>query len=314
MTRAYDPQLAPWVDVFPPYDFSDLTALRAEQDRLNDHMPPYEAPVPLSIDDVVVPGDPGVPVRIYAPKLRHGPLPAMVYFHGGGFIMGSVNMFDHVTRRMAAEGNLVVIAVSYRLAPEHPFPAGLEDGYRALLWAHETADEHGINRSRLAVGGDSAGGGLAAGLALLARDRGGPPLCFQYLGAPPLDDTLSTPSMQAYDDTPIWYRSAAVYSWDCYLGQGKPGTPDVSPYAAPARARDLTGLPSAYVYVYQVDPLRDEGIDYAQRLAHAEVPTELALYSGTFHASPLVPDAASSARIFDSNMAALRRSVHQLDQ
>ena len=309
MSHSYDPQLAPWVSEFPRYDFTDLPATRAAQDALNDHMVPYEPPVPLEVRDAVVPADPAVQVRIYAPKERDAELPAVVYFHGGGFVMGSVTMFDHVTRRMAAEGNVVMVAVTYRLAPEHPFPAGLEDGYAALRWVHEHADELGVDQSRLAVGGDSAGGGLAAGLALLVRDRGGPSLCFQYLGAPPLDDRLNTPSMD-YDDTPIWYRSAAEFSWDAYLGPGVRGTNEVSPYAAPARAEDLAGLPPAYLYAYQFDPLRDETIDYAQRLAHAEVPTELAMYSGTFHASPLVPDAASSARIFDSNMAALRRGLH----
>lgn len=140
------------------------------------------------------------------------------------------------------------------------------------------------------------------------RDRGGPTLCYQYLGAPPLDDRLGTPSME-YEDTPIWYRSAAQYSWECYLGLGKPGTSDVSPYAAPARAEDLTSLPPTHLYCYQFDPLRDEGIDYAKRLLHANVRTDLVVHGGTFHASPLVP-AASSVRIFDGNMDSLRRGMH----
>lgn len=308
MAYAYDEDLASWADMFPPYDFSDLSALRVAQEKINDNMTPYAPSVPLTITERVVPGDPDVFVRLYAPAEREGPLPAMVYFHPGGYVMGSIAMTDHVNRRMAAEANVVVITVAYRLAPEHAFPAAVEDGHRVLLWVHASAQELGIDRSRLAVGGDSAGGGLAAGVALFNRDHGGPVLCFQYLGAPPLDDRLTTPSME-YENTPIWYRSAAQYSWDCYLGPGRRGAMDVSPYAAPARAADLTGLPRTFLYGYQFDPLRDEGIDFAQRLLHANVPTDLVVYGGTFHASPLVP-AASSDRIFANNMAALRRGVH----
>lgn len=308
MPHAYDDDLAPWVDAFPAYDFSDLPALRVMQERINDNMEPYNSPVPLNVAEAAVPGEPGVRVRIYTPVHRGGPLPAMVYFHPGGYIMGSIDMTDHVNRRMAAEANIIVITVAYRLAPEHPFPAALHDGHRALLWAHDSADELGIDQSRLALGGDSAGGGLAAGLALYNRDNSGPALCFLYLGAPPLDDRLVTPSMD-YDDTPIWSRSDAEYSWDCYLGPGKRGTPDVSPYAAPMRAKDLSGLPRTFLYCYHFDPVRDEGIDFAQRLLHANVPTDLVVYGGTFHASPLVP-AASSTRIFSANMAALHRGMH----
>jgi acetyl esterase/lipase len=177
-----------------------------------------------------------------------------------------------------------------------------------LTWTAAKAAELGIDPERLGVAGESAGGGLSAAIALLARDRGGPALCFQYLGIPELDDRLETPSMRAYVDTPVWNRPNAVYSWTSYLG-AEPGGADVSPYAAPARATDLSGLPPAFVTTCQFDPLRDEGIQYAQRLLQAGVQTELHHYPGTFHGSSMVADAAVSRRMFADEVAALRRGL-----
>jgi acetyl esterase len=157
-----------------------------------------------------------------------------------------------------------VLSVDYRLAPKHPYPAAVEDCYAALAWLAGAATELGVDPDRIAVYGDSAGGGLAAAVALLARDRGGPRLAMQFLGIPELDDRLETPSMTAYVDTPVWNRPRAEVSWAYYLGDAiKPGSRDVPAYAAPARATDLTGLPPAFITVCQFDPLRDEGIAYA---------------------------------------------------
>lgn len=308
MAYAYDPELAPWIAMIPDVDFSDITAMRNADESLLAHLPTYEPPVPLTMREMVASG---VPVRVYAPEDQVGPLPGLVYLHGGGFVLGSAEMFSGDAERVAAEVGAVVVSVDYRLAPEHPFPTPLEDCYTALTWTAESAAELGIDPSRLAIGGESAGGGLAAGTALLARDRGGPALCFQFLGIPELDDRLDTPSMRAYVDTPLWHRPAAEFSWDSYLGgAGIRGTDVVSPYAAPARAEDLSGLPPAYVTTCQFDPLRDEGIDYAQRLAQAGVPTELVLYPGTFHGSGLVQDAAVTRRMTEAQIAALRRALH----
>jgi acetyl esterase len=308
---AYDPELAPWISMFPTWDFTDIDAIRDADQSLLEHLPQYDPPVPVTVRDAVVPGEPAVPVRVYAPEGQDGPLPGVLYIHGGGFILGSVAMFDSEAKRIAAEVGAVVVSVEYRLAPEHPFPAGLDDCYAALVWIASTAARLGIDPARLAVGGDSAGGGLAAAVALLARDRGGPALCFQYLGVPELDDRLATPSMRAYVDTPLWHRPAAEFSWDSYLGgPGVRGSEDVSPYAAPARAEDLSGLPPAFVNTCQFDPLRDEGITYAQRLAQANVPTELVLYPGTFHGSSMIAEAASTKRMLADAIAAMRRALH----
>jgi acetyl esterase/lipase len=251
-----------------------------------------------------------VPVRVYAPAARDGALPGYLFMHGGGFSIGDVDVTHANVARIAAEVGVVAISVDYRLAPEYPFPAGLEDSYAALIWMANSAGELGIDTHRLGVGGESAGGGLAASLTLLARDRGGPALCFQYLDHPELDDRLRTPSMRAFVDTPLNPRSVMALSWKHYLGSGvAPGSADVSPYAAPARAGDLSGLPPAYVRVAEFDSLRDEGIEYAQRLVQAGVSTELHLYPRTFHGSMAVAEAQVSKRMLADQLDALRRGL-----
>jgi acetyl esterase/lipase len=296
--------------MIPTFEYDDIAALRNADESMTEHIPAYDPPVPVTVRDAVVPGEPDVPVRVYAPEGQDGPLPGVFYIHGGGFILGNVAMFDGEATRIAAEVGAVVVSVEYRLAPENPFPAGLDDCYAALVWTAKSAGELGVDPARLAIAGDSAGGGLAAATALLARDRGGPALCFQYLGIPELDDRLDTPSMRAYVDTPLWHRPAAEFSWDSYLGgPGVRGTEDVSPYAAPARTEDLSGLPPTFVNVCQFDPLRDEGIAYAQRLAQANVPTELVMYPGTFHGSGMVAEAAVTKRVIADQIAALRRGL-----
>jgi len=264
----------------------------------------------LDIDDRQVPGpegDPPVPVRVYVPQERAAtPTPAILYIHGGGFFVGSIDMEHSVSAGLAKELGVVVVSVEYRLAPEHPYPAPLEDCYAALQWLHGAADELGVDTTRIAINGGSAGGGLSAGLALLARDRGGPEICFQYLGIPELDDRLDTPSMRAFVDTPMWSRPAAEKSWEWYLGDLW-GTDQVPAYASPARADDLTGLPPAYVSVMEFDPLRDEGLDYAVRMIRAGVPVELHHFPGTFHGSAMVQTAAIHQREGVERLAVWRK-------
>ena len=172
---------------------------------------------------------------------------------------------------------------------------------------HREAPALGIDPNRIAVGGQSAGGGLAAATALLRGDRGGPPLCFQFLGIPELDHRLETASMRTFVDTPLWHRPNAVLSWQYYLGRDHTGP--VSPYASPAVATDLRGLPPAYVTTMEFDPLRDEGITYALRMMEAGVSVELHSYPGTFHGSGLVTTAAVSRRAQDELMVALARGL-----
>ena len=266
----------------------------------------------LNVDDRSIPGPEGAPdvtVRVYAPRSpSSAAVPAILYIHGGGFFVGSIDTEHMGSAALARELGVVAVSVEYRLAPEHPFPAGIEDCYAALVWLHDHADELGVDTARIAVNGGSAGGGLAAGLALLTRDRGGPALCFQYLGIPELDDRLETASMRRFTDTPMWSRPAAQKSWEWYLGDAH-GRDDVSPYAAPARATDLAGLPPAYVSTMEFDPLRDEGIIYALRLLEAGVQVELHSYPGTFHGSAIMTGAAVTRREGVERMAVWRRAL-----
>jgi acetyl esterase/lipase len=223
-------------------------------------------------------------------------------------MIGSVET-EHVgSAYMALDTGAVVVSVEYRLAPEHPFPAAVHDCYAALQYLHAQAAELGVDPARIALAGVSAGGGLAAATALLARDLGGPAVCFQLLHIPELDDRLETPSMRALTDSPMWNRPLAVQSWQAYLGPMAEAD-DVSPYAAPSRAADLSGLPPAYISTAEADPLRDEGILYGLRLLQAGVSVELHQFPGTFHGSALVMSAAISRRAHEENVTVLRRGL-----
>jgi acetyl esterase len=305
-----DPELQPWLAMLPKVDLSDMVASRAQASEMVSAMPPVEIPDSIEIREVTIPGRDGTEVyaRVYAPKEVTGSLRAgYVHIHGGGFVLGDLDTFEQGPVDVAAECGAVVVAPDYRLAPEHPFPAGLEDCYAALEWLAANAGELGVDPARIAVGGESAGGGLSAAVALLARDRRGPALCFQLLEIPELDDRLDTPSMQMFIDTPLWNRPAAELSWKYYLS----GTPEVLGlhYAAPSRAEDLSGLPPAFVSTCEFDPLRDEGLIYAQRLLQAGVTTEVHHYPGTFHGSELVKGAAVTRRMTADKMDALRRAL-----
>jgi acetyl esterase/lipase len=313
MAYEFDPEIAPLVAAMPQFEANDVAEARAMFAAFIAAQPPYEPAVPLTIADAVVPGrdgGPPVPVRVYTPTTAGGDaLPGTLYLHGGGFSVGDLDSEHHAAARVAAEAETLVVSVDYRLAPEHPFPAGVDDCYTALVWMATHADDLGVDRDRLAVRGSSAGGGLAAAVALLARDRGGPLPCFQSLVIPELDDRLETPSMTEFVDTPMWTRARAEQSWQRYLG-AQPGGPDVSAYAAPARAEDLSGLPAAFVSVCEFDPLRDEGLIYALRLVQAGIHTELHLYPGTFHGSTQFAEAENSRRMHADDIGALRRGLH----
>lgn len=313
MTYAIDPELLPWLDMLPSMKFADYAALltaRTTVEQMSRSRHESESRVEIRRTTVSgLAGEPDVPVRIHFPTRRNGTAPGLLYIHGGGFVMSDLELFHSTVLRVTDELGVVVVAVEYRLAPEHPYPAPLEDCYAALTWMTENAAELGIDPARIGVLGESAGGGLAAGVALLTRDRGGPQLCFQVLEVPELDDRLNTPSMRAYyDDSPLWDQSSLVFGWRCYLG-AEPGGAGISPYAAPGRAEDLSELPPAFVAVCQFDPLRDEGIAYAQKLMLAGIPTELHCYPGTFHDSSMIEHAAVSRRMRADQLAALRHGL-----
>jgi acetyl esterase/lipase len=228
-----------------------------------------------------------VVVTRYRPQGIAGPLPSIVWMHGGGLIFGNRHLDNEQLERWCRSFNLCSLSVEYRLAPEHPFPLPLEDCYAALSWAVRNANDLGVDPGRIGVGGKSAGGGLAAALALLARERGGPSIHYQILDCPMLDDRQRTPSSQL-EGMPIWSRESNAFAWRSYLGDTY-GTGRVSPLAAAARETNLEGLPPAYLAVGVVDGLRDETIDYATRLNQANVPAELHVYPGVPHGTAMFP-------------------------
>jgi acetyl esterase/lipase len=248
-----------------------------------------------------------VRVRTYAPLALQRPLPAVLYMHSGGFVLGSIDAEHGRAATLALSAGAVLVSVGYRLAPEHPYPAALDDCYAALRWVEANAGELGIDRNRIAVAGSSSGACLAAALALLARDRGGPQLCFQLLNAPVLDDRLETASMTAFTDTPVWDRRSAQVSWRHYLGEAEDEVPY---YAAPARAEDLSGLPPAYIATSEFDPLRDEGILYGLRLLQAGVAAEIHNFPGAYHGSEVVDTAEISRRRLADIDWALRHGLN----
>ena len=309
MSYRFDPELAAAVPFLPQLDFADVAAARATITALSAQLPAPDASA-LHIEERTIEGPGGsVPLRIYRPLEPRGALPGLLYIHGGGFVVGSLETEHGNAIALASALGIVLVSVGYRLAPEHPYPAGLHDCEAAFLWSVGNAAELGIDAARFGVFGQSAGGGLAAALCLLRRDRGGTQPCFQFLGIPELDDRLQTPSMRAFTDTPLWNRPAAELSWRYYLGAIAPGSEAVPAHAAPARAHDLAGLPPACVTVMEYDPLRDEGLLYAQRLLQAGVSVELHAYPGTFHGSSLIADAAISRRAQADLCAAIARGL-----
>jgi acetyl esterase len=238
-------------------------------------------PVTLArVEDRLIPGPGGgLPVRLYWPE-NTGILPAFVYFHGGGWVVGSVDTHDHVCRAIAKQAGCLVVSVEYRRAPEFRFPAAAEDAYAATAWVASNAASLGADPARVAVGGDSAGGNLATVVCLMAREKGGPRLVYQVLWYPVTDFNFDTPSyLENAEGLQLW-REDMIWFWRHYLGD--PAIAD-DPLASPLRAKDLRGLPPALVITAEYDPLRDEGEAYAARLREADVRVEMLRYEGMIH-------------------------------
>jgi acetyl esterase len=230
--------------------------------------------------DREIPGPGGViPIRITYPE-GDGRFPALVYFHGGGWVVGSIATHDPLCRTLTNAASVAVVSVGYRLAPEHPYPAAFDDAARASAWVADHAASIGLDPARIAVGGDSAGGNLAAAVALHAREHGGPPLAFQLLIYPITCDDLDTPSYHEFSQGYMLTREAMAWYWDQYVPRAGARR---DPYVAPLRARDLSGLPPALVVTAEYDVLRDEAEAYARRLAEVGVPTRLVRYDGLIH-------------------------------
>ncbi|MBI1775567.1 MAG: alpha/beta hydrolase [Proteobacteria bacterium] len=277
-----DPELLPFIAAmeaaYPvPAEQLPHTVVRARVEELSAASRPPR-PSELQVEDRVIAQ--GVKVRLYRHREAAAPMPALVYFHGGGWVVGSIDTHDGVAAALARDLKGLVVSVDYRLAPEHPFPAGLEDCFAATGWVGEEATQLGVDAARIAVGGDSAGGTLAAGVCLMARDRGGPKLAFQMLNYPVTDCNLNTLSYIQLADGPLLRRSAMAWYWRHYVG-GDGFTRN--PLAAPLQAEDLTGLPPALVTAAEYDCLRDEAAAFAAKLQRAGVPTEYRLAPGLIH-------------------------------
>ncbi len=281
-----DPQVAAFLQRVAELNAPPVYSLTPEQARRAvPQLPlPYE-PV-ATVENRRITGPNGeIPIRIYTPlsavqRAGHGPVPLLVFYHGGGWIVGDLDSYEHLSRTFANALDCIVVSVDYRLAPEHKFPQGVEDCYAATVWASEHARSLGADPQRLIVSGDSAGGNLAAAVSLMARDRQGPPIAFQLLIYPVIDCNFETDSYQRNATGYMLTQAAMRWFWDSYLPEP---TQTKNPYAAPIQASNLAGLPAAHIITAEYDPLRDEGEAYAERLQAAGVPATLKRYAGMIH-------------------------------
>lgn len=303
------PELLPILKSQPKFDLNkDLEMMRN-----------FKQPVVERSDDVLISTrmikgpESDLLVKIYEPKhSQNRKLPAVYWIHGGGYVLGHPDGDDGLCECYVKEINCAVISIDYRLAPEYPYPAAIEDCYAGLKWTADNAKELGIDASKIAIGGASAGGGLTAALALMARDRGGPKIAFQMPLYPMLDDRNVTPSSYEINEENMptaWNREANLAAWKMYLG-GK-WAEEVSPYAAPSRAKDLSGLPPAYICVGQLDPFRDETMEYVIRLSQSGIPVEFHLYPGCYHGfDSIFSDVKISREARDEYINALARALN----
>jgi acetyl esterase/lipase len=307
-----DPQLLPLLELFPTMQFSValLPEIRARA------FPAQEDPraAAVAMEARMVSGPAGaaeVPVFIYRPRDQSGALPCILHIHGGGYVVGSAATMEPFHRPLAVDAECCIVSVDYRLAPETRFPGAIEDCYAALGWVHTQAAAIGIDARRIGVMGESAGGGLAAALALLARDRREYSLAFQHLIYPMLDDrTCVAANPHPYTGEYIWTPHNNSFGWSSLLGV-PPGSDGVSPYAAPARAADLARLPPTFISTGALDLFLEEDIDYAKRLARQGVPVELHVYPGAYHAFDLEPNAQVAKNARRDSIVALRRFLHE---
>ncbi|UZJ32227.1 alpha/beta hydrolase [Streptomyces endophytica] len=306
------PELAATLDRLAPRPadpYADIEATRSGFRQLMAPLMPAHDPR-VTVRELTIPGPDGnsLDVQVLRPAGAEGILPGVLYLHGGGFAYGELDGPSPMARNACVAAGAVVVNVHYRLAPEHRYPAGVEDCYATLEWMAAAAGELGIDRERIAVTGASAGGNLSAAVCLMARDRQGPRIAFQCLLTPCLDDRDRTASRRRIGDPRIINGVGIARTWDTYLGPGR--GPDTPAYAAPARAADLAGLPPAYVLTCGLDPLRDEGLEYARRLMEADVPVEVKDVPGAWHFfEAYAPESDLARRTTDHWLTALRAAL-----
>jgi triacylglycerol lipase len=306
------PELAPALEFFPSMDFEKgMEVFRQPFDPST--MPPLPSELEaVQVEERFVPGAPGAPeVRVlhYTPPAAEAGRPALLHIHGGGYVLGTPDMTDAANRATALALGIEVVSVDYRLAPETAWPGALEDCYAALVWLHDKAAELGIDPARIAIAGESAGGGHAAALALHARDKGGPAICFQMLDAPMLDDRTGTTS----DPHPhvghfVWTPERNRFGWSALLGMPA-GGPDVPAAAVPARAKCVAGLPATFMTVGALDLFLEEDMEFIRRLTRAGIPAELHVIPGAYHGFGMAQGAPQVIQTLELRQRALARAL-----
>ncbi|HEY3723351.1 MAG TPA: alpha/beta hydrolase [Acidimicrobiia bacterium] len=301
-----DPQARNLIDLIDQAGGFSLTP-ESDPQQLRDLYAGLTVPVTIVVDrveDRSIPGPAGeIPVRIYRPE-GGAPKPIVVYYHGGGWVIGGLETHDHGCRALANSADAVVVSVDYRLAPEYRFPAPLDDARAALGWVAEHTEELGGDASRIAVAGDSAGGNLAAVVAQMARDAGGPALCFQLLIYPVTDHEFDSVSMRDNAEGYFLTRDAMRWFYSHYLDEPTLGA---DPRVSPIRADDLSGLPPAFVITAEYDPLRDQGVAYAAAMSDAGTAVEARTYAGMFHGFLSMVEYIDAGKVaFDDAVTALR--------
>lgn len=313
------PELAAVLEFFPEIDFSQGVEAFRGNFVANRVQPPL--PAELAVVDCrerFIPGPPDAPdlrvLHYTPPGDAAGPRPAVLHIHGGGYVLGIPEINDAGNRAMALALGVTIVSVDYRLAPETVWPGALEDCYAALAWMHDNAAELGIDPARIAVSGESAGGGHAAALALHARDLArqsgsGPAICFQLLDAPMLDDrTGSTSDPHPHVGHFVWTPEKNRFGWRSLLGM-EPGGPDVPAAAVPARAADVSGLPPTFISVGALDLFLEENLEFIRRLTRAGVPAELHVTPGAYHGFGMTQGAPQVVQVTELRLKALRRAL-----
>ncbi|MEU9332916.1 alpha/beta hydrolase [Streptomyces sp. NPDC048290] len=302
----YDPELRAYLESgdIPALDITvdRIADLRAEMAQMSPPLADIVAQAGLEHTELSVPGPEGAPdvtLSVVRRPGASGAAPCVYFIHGGGMIVGDRSTGAAAFPEWIERFGVTVVSVEYRLAPEHPHPAPVEDCYAGLVWVAKHAAEIGVDPERVLLAGGSAGGGLAAAVALLCRDRGGPRLVGQLLNCPMLDDRDQTVSSRQYEDALVWNRQHNVVGWTALLGAAK-GIDGVSPYAAPARATDLSGLPPAFIDTGSAEVFRDEDVDYASRIWAAGGQAELHVWAGGFHGFGMIREATLSRAADDA--------------
>jgi acetyl esterase/lipase len=308
-----DPELLDLLTLIPTVSLNAeiLPAIRANGITFPSDPQAVDA-VKLTERKVKGPADaPDVGLLIYTPRSASDKLPCIFHIHGGGYVRGSPSELSGVHLKLALDANAVVVSVDYRLAPETRFPGAIEDCYAALSWVFLNADDLGIDARRVGVMGESAGGGLAAALALLVRDRGEHTLHFQHLIYPMLDDrTCVTSDPHPHTGHFIWTQKSNTFGWESLLGV-LPGSSNVSSYAAPAREDNLAGLPPTYIATGGLDLFLEEDMEYARRLMRHGVIVELHVYPGAYHVFNVAPYAHVAVNARRDSLVALKRALHR---